>query len=725
MATYRFTLTTPDGSQTFGADKIRNWQDIKPSYVVNDTYRGIFREFTSTFEFVGDVRRSIIRAFDRYGYDVEIFLSIYAGNDNGERMSYKEIAYRLKADIQDIEIGDLFVALNFLDSGFVADIMNREDVEVNLELPDSGFITSIDGKQVPAVDKLLWNTRLHDRRLIYKSMANNELTEFSHNQELLLSYITFPFPISWNYKSDPALQNIIPVNSTSPIYGEDYAFSFLLNSESAKTINLSIYFDFDYLCNSGTVRWKVKLGKRNSDNTSVDIIYERASKGYYSESDWEDMTTSEHSASFEYDGAIELEEGESLYLIFDGQTTSSSLPDGYTINTRNLHIEATSLELYPPTNADLILPHELFTQLLQYYTGKETPFYSEFFGRTDLGYDENGPGAGVAVATGKMIRGFPYGENNGDTQTFLNTSFEKAFQAYNRIFNLAATIEVIGNERRLRIEPMSYFRNFEVVADLGNNIREITRKIDVSKIYSDIQFGYQDREYEELNGLFSFNGEMGLSTPLRTESETLEIVNEWRADDIGIEITRRQQYEDDPSKDYRSDDDIFFIDCKILEEGGSFAGNLFILPKRNENYDSVEGIFEPERAYNLDLSPKRCMYNWQEEIKAGLTFKANQKLKYIKGPKNANLISQKTGDIEIIEASDVLISTLKNSKFIPEIIQIAEAPLTQEQWDDIKNNRYGVIAFENKGVKLYGFIISIEFEINKKTANFELLRANL
>src|SRR6056297_2550877 len=149
MATYRFTLTTPDASQTFGADKIRNWQDIKPAYVVNDTYRGIFREFTSTFEFVSNVRRSIIRAFDKYGYDVEIFLSIYAGNDNGERLSYKEVAYRLKADIQDIEIGDLFVSLNFMDSGFVADIMNREDLEVNLELPDSGFITSIDGDQVP------------------------------------------------------------------------------------------------------------------------------------------------------------------------------------------------------------------------------------------------------------------------------------------------------------------------------------------------------------------------------------------------------------------------------------------------------------------------------------------------------------------------------------------------------------------------------------------------
>lgn len=740
MATYKFTLTTPDGAVNFGSDKIENWSDITPAYVVNDKYRGIFREFTSTFNFVSDIRAIIIKAFDKYGYDVDIFLSIYAGNDNAERMSYKQIAYQLRADIQKIEITDLAVSLNFVDSGFVANIMNREDVEVNLELPDSGFIQSIDGDSVRAVDKLLWNTRMHDRRLIHLSAyEKNDFSGVLEQLEDMGPSKTIAIPLDAKYSSQGA-------NLTVPFLITDYAdyndaelFSIIPNTEYPGRINISgkakgqFYFPvvaesngaFDWILSIDIAYSKEKQDELNLFGESVKNLIRSSDEGYAPISTGVIYQRNEYiNFEVEFDETLDLDEGDSL--MFGLQILKRYQPTTWkcqtTIDFAEVEIEQKT-EFFP-TKADLILPHELFTQILQYYTGQQTPFYSEFFGRPDLGYEGYGPGSGVAVATGKMIRGFPYGEGD-DTQTYLNTSFEKAFEAYNKIFNLAATIEIIGNEQRLRIEPMSYFRNFEVVADLSDNLKDVSRKIATKKLYSDIEIGYKDREYEELNGLFSFNGEMGLSTPLNTDAETLNLINDWRADDIGIEITRRQQYENDPSKDYRSDDHIFFVDCRVQE--GFVNGNLTIkfVPKTNNSYDYVNGIFEPERAYNLDLSPKRCFYNWQDEIKAGLTFKPDKSLKFIKGPKNAKLVSKKTGGMEIIEAADVEISTLKNPTFIPEIFMIAEAPLTIEEWENIKLNRYGVIAFKHKGVRLYGYILSIEFEINKKTANFELLRANL
>jgi len=739
MATYKFTLTTPDGAVNFGADKIENWADITPAYVVNDKYRGVFREFTSTFNFVSDIRAIIIKAFDKYGYDVDIFLSIYAGNDNAERLSYKQIAYRLRADIQKIEITDLSVSLNFVDSGFVANIMNREDVEVNLELPESGFIKSIDGDSVRAVDKLLWNTHMHDRRLIELSkLKGDEGQSYSaiqaDSQLGQINVLSLPIPIRYN--STEGFQS--PVPGCTTFWDSIGLFSMLYNSERAgvMTIKGRIKGQINFPFFDGQANWRISLRRFFNENTESELIKDYLASGtpYNAGTDttWPFLSSVAGTNfkgpipfDFEVNETVEIDHLNSLALYMSMSTTSTTIQfETDVVIDEESYLDFSFLSLYPVTNADLITPHELFTQILQYYTGQQKPFYSEFFGRKELGYEEDGPGAGVAVATGKMIRGFPYGEGD-DTQTYLNTSFEKAFEAYNKIFNLAATIEIIGNEQRLRIEPMSYFRNFEVVADLSNSLKDVSRKIETKKLYSDIEIGYKDREYEELNGLFSFNGEMGLATPLSTDAETLKLTNDWRADDIGIELTRRQQYENDPSKDYRSDEDIFFIDCQIIEEGGSFAGNYFLLPKTDNEYDSVTGIFEPTRVYNLNLSPKRCFYNWQDEIKAGLTFKSDKSLKFIKGPKNAKLVSKKTGEVEIIEAADVEISTLKNPTFIPEIFMIAEAPLTVEEWENIKLNRYGVIAFEHKGVRLYGYISSIEFEINKKTANFELLRANL
>nr|MDA3799790.1 hypothetical protein [Kiritimatiellia bacterium] len=716
MATYKFTLSTPDISQVIGADQVRNWSDIKPSYVVNDKYRGILREFTSTFEFVGDARRSIIRAFDKHGYDVDIFLTIDAGNDNGDNESYKQVAYRLRADIQNIEIGALFVSLNFIDSGFVANIMNREDMEINIELPDvDGNIQSVDGETVEAVDRLLWTATMHDRRLIFNSKYSRKETTITLDQsaEDMGASKSISFPADAKFFSGSA-QETIPLMITDYVDIDDMPLTAIIPQvEFAEigTIKIETKASFEFIQTSGATAFAIDYFVEIFNRYS---LQRQADEGVLGETirEFERGTVSSFTGNrfinvdINYETDYELREGDSLcfMVVLLKRYQPTVWYCDTTVFKNNIQITSVSSAL--SSEADLILPHELFTQLLQKYTGQQVPFYSEFFGRTDLGYAENGPGAGTAIATGKMIRGFPYGENDNDTQTFVNTSFEKAFEAFNKIYNLAATVEMIGNERRIRIEPMNYFRNFEVIAELGENFNEVVRTIDTGKIYSDIQCGYKNMEYEELNGLYIFAGELGFSTPLNTEAESLNLVNEFISGGIPIELTRRRQYIDDPSKDYRFDENIFFVDCLIIEEGGSFAGNLFLWPKVNDGYDSVEGIFEPTRAYNLDLSPKRCFYNWQEEIKAGLSFKANQSLKYIKGPKNANLVSQKTGENEIVESGDVLISSLNNAKFIPEIFQISEAPFTMEQWDDTKNNRNGIISFIHKGVKIYCFIIS-------------------
>ena len=73
MATFRYTLRTPEAVVQFGTDQVRNWQDVKPSIVKNRTYRGVFQTMTSTIEFVDQIRDLIIRTVDNHGYDVVFF----------------------------------------------------------------------------------------------------------------------------------------------------------------------------------------------------------------------------------------------------------------------------------------------------------------------------------------------------------------------------------------------------------------------------------------------------------------------------------------------------------------------------------------------------------------------------------------------------------------------------------------------------------------------------
>ena len=58
----------------------------------------------------------------------------------------------------------------------------------------------------------------------------------------------------------------------------------------------------------------------------------------------------------------------------------------------------------------------------------------------------------------------------------------------------------------------------------------------------------KDNEYEEVNGLYSFNGEFNFATPLQTSASILNLISPYRKDDIGIELTRRLQYESDLQK---------------------------------------------------------------------------------------------------------------------------------------------------------------------------------
>ena len=723
MASYKFTLRHPDGVDIFGTEYVSNWADISTSLTEHDVYKGVLREFSNTFEFNGYIRNRIVSMLDIYGYDVPIYLSIEKGNDNKEQWSFVQWSDELKADIQSIDIDELYCKLDFADNEFTAKLMARHDTKVNLDVTES-----IDGENIGGL--AYSNIKLHDRQLIYNTayeLKDVEYTErfygytedWEANQFGQDGVAIISIPFSIKYRSDDNYKEVPFYIGKALEFGSNTIY---LNNDQDRIININnlrIKGRLELTGLEGGCSWTLGIYKIKKDATANDYVAGVAAYFYRSILQGGDLPRFIRRAGFEeytahdidvtWSGSFELLEGESFQIRFFLNKNFNP-----TYFTPKITIEESSLEsittsTYPETQSNCLRPHEGFSRIVKILTGT-TSFYSEFLGRKDLGYAADGAGAYLTLQNGRMIRNFPAPEYQ------LNTSLKEMFQSFDAVYCLCATIEKRDNKDVFRVEPYETFRNMKRVVKLGDFTNNISRSINPKRIFSEIVVGYKDQEYEELNGTFQFNGETNYSAPITTEGAKLDALCKYRADDIGIELTRRLQYADDPSKDYRADKDIFLIDAKHV--------NGVLEAKKAEDFVSVTGIYEPQLAYNLDITPARNLRRWGSYIRAGFIGIEDRKLKFVKGASNQSLTTTKIGeDYTVIEGADVLISDLSNPIEYAESIKIAEAAITDQDFININENRGGLVEFESAGVNIFGRIAESEFDANKKIINFELNRA--
>ena len=705
MASYKFTLRHPDGVDIFGTEYVSNWADISTSLTEHDVYKGVLREFSNTFEFNGYIRNRIVSMLDIYGYDVAIYLTIEKGNDNKEQWSFVQWSDELKADIQSIDIDELTCKLDFADNEFTAKLMARHDTKVNLDVTES-----IDGDNIGGL--AYSDIKLHDRKLIFNSLLQYDpkIDILNSSQISGNDFSIFAFPFDIKYRSDDNFKSI-PFNCS---LADDLGVnSFYLLSEKSRQLNISIKIKNNIKFNIliGGAAWKVELIKVYKDPETQNITYNLVESFYKSLGYGGEMSNLQDNSYFEFDinfdGIISLSENESLQLGL--YVPAAAFISRVELNTIESSVTCTSNESYPETQSKCLRPHEGFSRLVKILTGT-TGFYSEFFGRKDLGYATDGAGAYLTLQNGRMIRNFPAADYH------LNTSLKEMFQSFDAVYCLCAAIEKRDNKDVFRVEPYETFRNMKRVVKLGDFTNNISRSINPKRIFSEIVVGYKDQEYEELNGTFQFNGETNYSAPITTEGAKLDAICKYRADDIGIELTRRLQYADDPSKDYRADKDIFLIDAKPI--------NGILEAKKAEDFNTVSGIYEPQLSYNLDITPARNLRRWGSYIRAGFIGIEDRKIKFVKGASNQALTTTKTGeDYTVTEGADVLISDLSNPIEYAESIKIAEAAISDQDFININENRGGLVEFESAGVKLFGRIAESEFDANKKIINFELNRA--
>jgi hypothetical protein len=356
----------------------------------------------------------------------------------------------------------------------------------------------------------------------------------------------------------------------------------------------------------------------------------------------------------------------------------------------------------PETTCKTILSHEAFTRLIQLSTSElntDKLFYSEFFGRTDSEfetYDNNGEGSLDAITVGKLIRKFP--------SYPLNLSIRDLFKTFDSIYALGLGFDNVND--RFYIERIdNFYQGDYEMFDIGE-VSELVIKPYKQGYYSQILGGDKNKkEYEKFQGVNEYNvpTEHSISQPVK---EKEDYQSPYNTDSIGIEITRRKQYENSASEDTKHDETIYLVRTDATQA--------------IQNGSSVTGFAGVELYYNIAFAPRERIIRHTGLIKSAL-YKKTQFIKYIQSQKNKN-ITYTNQNLSVVNETDDLesVELTKPALFIPEVYEF-NSKINTSIIEILKTNPHGFITFEFDKQTYNGYVLSIEGSDYAETAKYTLL----
>lgn len=380
------------------------------------------------------------------------------------------------------------------------------------------------------------------------------------------------------------------------------------------------------------------------------------------------------------------------------------------------------------TDIKFVPPHEAITRIINGITGLDNAVYSEYFGRVELGYADNGGGSLLFLTNGLLMRGYPSGyiyESGGDDFEVskvaqLSFKFKDFFNNLNSIYNIGAGV-YYDDGYKLRIENKEYFYQQEVILTIDKNVMvsdTLERTRNSEFYFSEINIGYEFEQPEEVSGLEDYNTKETFSTPVKSENK-LELISTYIGSAIVNELTRRKSYTLDNTIDYKYDKNILLL--KIYDDGGYVQAQA-------QEYDEINGIDETTRYMNLDITPSRSLIKrWGWWINSGLQKYVGKKIKYSISDINTDLSTRKITDTELIyENADININNLPEALFSGDIITFS-APISANTFNLLKNDPYKLIKVwsELDDKYIYGWIKEVSTEPVDSSTNWTLYQANI
>ena len=728
---YRYSLKGPLGI-LYISDPI-GWNEDNKVFKRSSEVHGVFTNLSSNLEFYkGDEDNNggynyLREIYDVYGVNAVVLL-IKEEDVSGV---WEEV-YRGFFDFSKYSRDSIKISIMFNESGLYEKIKARKSEDLEL-----GRLTTMDGIELNSLktDLVAFEGRTIS---INSKLARTEGDGTIEEQSNLISIVNkketseirarfyngaakiVAVPMTMIAENDGDVQTIydyvVPSNN---VYYTRGTTGIMFYADAKDNVGINVDFDIEFarIYDAPIKKLRLELVKYKDG-----VLYNYKSREILVELDNPD-----EDQFYFYNASkanISLEIGESLCLSF------LIVPEYHgftTLAVKKANVTILDETFYEASQAKVILPFEAIDRIVEVVSSSKNSVISNALGRKDIGYKEDGFASLTAITNGFFVR------NNPDKN--ITTSFQDFMKSYNAVWQLGYGIEKIGFKEIVRIEHVSHFYQNIVTMKLGGAPSDITRKCATDYFYSSIEVGYSKPSgaslYEEAQGLDEYNIKNNYTTAITKVDKKLINESKYRADSYGIEFTRRKPYIKFPDQDTRYDLDIMLLD---LKRG---ITNVFNLRKWSDDFvvpepfnKSTTGVYSPETAYNLRLSPLNTLLRMGFWIKGCLMKNLTEYVRYTSTHGN-NLLKTKSikeGSIEYSENGNILNSDLDKNLFNPDIItfkypvsntllkQVTGKTLVNGEWI---MNYYGLVEFVNEdGDYEYGFLLSLE---PNKDGSWELL----
>ncbi|WP_424493886.1 hypothetical protein [Salinimicrobium sp. GXAS 041] len=724
---HRFILESPNRRMVLDHDPL-GWDETETEIGRSEKTYGIFLTISNNLEFTGEAMEFLEDAYQVLGVQADIRLTKHTKHPKTDEW---QLAFTGFLDFTTRSIENNRFKVDFVEGGLreILTSQMREKFELNRT-------TDINGNPISEFRSDTISLEGRDIYLLSR-FSNENVTDF------VLSSGKWDSGGDWRYSHRPApltaIANSDPENIQSPIdqigtaggYIEDGSsskFYLISDRDRGKTkLKINLKFTIDSIVDDDVNPLKqpnlqVILRKYTGgedfnnappdDEILLDVYpYNRIGETF----------------DLEYiDEDFKINEGDSyaLYFVSRGAYGGSFGDTGFmniyfTNYSGSMSIEEDSH--YSPTTASALTAFDVGARLTEVYTGKPT-FKSSLL--------STGKWKDLVMSCGFWIRNMKKQVNeDGETEErTLTINFEDFYKSIHAVEPCGYGIVTEGNKQFIALEELKYFFQPVRTIQLGR-VPKIKRTTASEFIFSSISTGYtKGGNYEKPLGLDEYNIQTNFITPITKVESKYEVLGPSRADSYAAEQARRMQFEKFPDEDTPYDKDNFLFDCKLKVR--SNQRTIFEPRKWQEDFvKAPTGIYSPETAFNLRLTPMYNLLRHSYWFNSATVKYPTQKIRYASSEGNSELSTQKIGDLEIKENSDVLISELSNPIFEPEWIEFT-LPFTQDLLNQLQgrtkvgeeyiNNYYGQVEFINDiGQKERGYLFSAKI---KKEIEFKLLK---
>ncbi len=722
MSEYRFFLYHADLGNWTRIPDPKGWDGLHKTRQrfgggenINNPWHGLFNEYTAKVSFIKAGKNIIQSLYERYGIEQEVILKIEKKDTKNHRFN---IDYEGRLNFTTYEVNTTEVNINVEQIGFTERIKNGNEIKINIEA-----LATQDGKVMDAAPMI--TLPLHSKSIQKKSIFNRDVVDFTPAKYPLTTLI---------YNEDvPALKSfylmpnfIIEENGFEDIFTyrdqyqdnpfeDDIKYGIKPKGTQSGTLAINSTFTFKLFGDalsphpgtaSNTVDIIIKR-QRGSDFISETInVYSltvAVSLGLY-DTGFIDVNVD---ASI-----IDFEPGDLIFYYLKYTTDFSRNFLQFDLSKTN-KITFLANTVTPATDCQAIMIHEALQRTVESLTGKQNSFYSEHFGRTDLGYAADGEGALRAITSVNKIRGI---------DKPLQCSLDGLIQTAWALDAIGVGIERVNGKERIRVEPLTHWYQTRRMMTL-DFILDISKNVTTALYNNQAEGGIAKWGNEQIANLDEPNSKKEWTFPITQIKSKLDLKSPYITGSYTIEFARRER--DQPTKDTRADEENVII--RVLRDGDNFV------PEKNEAFTSVTGVISPETSYNLADSPARCFRRHGRILRSFLEKQKTDSIKFQAGEANNLMTSQLVTETEpLIENADILISSLDKPLLIAETYSF-RARLNYDQLialnetdSSADENSLGFIEF-SKTDKAHerGYLLSAKMIADSDEVVFKLIKANI